>query len=54
MKERVNGLWSSNEGRGAVNFLSRTLVNIVPGGSKDDAIWIIEATELKFDVRCDL
>ena len=52
--ERVNGLWLSNEGGGAVNFLSRTFVNIAPWGPKDDATWIIQANELKLDIRCDL
>ena len=34
--ERVNGLWLSNAGGGAVNLLSRTFVNIAHRGYEDD------------------
>ena len=34
--ERVNGLWLSNAGGGAVNLLSRTFVNIAHRGYQDD------------------
>ena len=40
--ERVNGLWLSNAGGGAVNLLSRTFVNIAHRGYEDDGTWSLE------------
>ena len=49
--ERVNGLWSSNEGGGALSFLSQPFVNIVHKGQKRTGTWVIEATEVGSDLQ---
>ena len=40
--ERVNGLWLSNEGGGALSFLSQPFVNIVHKGKISTLTWVIE------------
>ena len=52
--ERVNGLWLSNEGGGALSFLSQPFVNIVHKGQISTGTWVIEATEYKNEVGSDL